>query len=181
MKLRTLSTIALLICGVTVSLAISGSGTGQEKLAPTAQPTGLSDKRIARQTPNEILADKIIVGLVSEEEFTGMNLSSDEILEVFKHIRDRRGWTMDDQELEASLGQYRLRGSQPDIVEMSVTGGCDHFIPLQSGTRYAAYPVYRTPARRGECGPDTNELILVYNTPNWPNTNTANIRVECTP
>lgn len=135
--------------------------------------TGLSEVRA------ETLADQIILGLISEKKFLKMRLSFMDTLKVFKKIRDKRGWTVGNDGLEVALRKNEKRLNSPvlDSPSVMVSGPCNDFLELENGSTYTAYPVYRISPNPGECGPDSDDIILVYNTPKWPNTNSSSVRV----
>jgi hypothetical protein len=129
------------------------------------------------------LADQIITGLISEKQFLRMRLSYEEVLEVFKDIRDQRGWTFSDDDLASMLAWYKLgepptESPSPDEITTQSTGNCSVFIRKENGSRYASYPVNIVAPSGSECGSgDRNDLVLVYNTPKYPNTDTSKLRV----
>lgn len=131
------------------------------------------------------LADKINAGLVSEEQFLGMKFDKAQTLEVFKYIRDKRGWTLSDEELKESLDYYMSNTASlastnfaPTSATVAAVGGsCDQWVELEKGENYAAYPVQQISPNPGECGTDKDDIILLYNTPNSGRGNADNIRV----
>ncbi len=122
------------------------------------------------------LADMIIVGLVSEDQFQDLNLTLTQKVKVFKHIRTKRGWTMTDSDLEQGLSSPRLESKKPDPIQPAYSGSCGQKIEQESGSSFAAYPVGQTSPNSGECGTDSDDIVLLYNTPNAPNTNADNVR-----
>jgi hypothetical protein len=131
------------------------------------------------------LADRINAGLVSEEQFLRMDFDKAQTLEVFKHIRDKRGWTLSNEELKEALDYYMVKTKSPASTNSApagatvaaVGGSCDQWVELEKGENYAAYPVGQIRPNSGECGPDNDDIILLYNTPNVGRGNPDNVRV----
>lgn len=131
-----------------------------------------------------LLADKINGGLVSEEQFLEMKFGKAQALEVFKRIRDKRGWTLSDDELKEAIDYYMSDTSSRASANFSpantsvaaVGGSCDQWVELENGENYAAYPVQQISPNPGECGTDNDDIILLYNTPNAGRGNPDNIR-----
>lgn len=140
------------------------------------------------------IADNIIVGLLSEEQFQQMNLAAAERLEVFKTIKQQRGWTMSDEDLQAALEladhgrespplgnetakALSVKANAPNAVGQSnaITGSCNQYIRMEEGYSYAQYPLGFAKPSPGECGSDKDDIIIGYRTPNYPRTNTNNV------
>lgn len=147
-----------------------------------SQPSGV---RAAGASGYSDLADRINAGLVSEEQFLEMGFDKAQTLEVFKHIRDKRGWTLSDEELKEALTDYpsNARTSEsPNFASVgaasaTVGGSCAQPVELEKGENYAAYPVGHTSPNGGECGGDDDDIIMLYNTPNLGRGDADNIRV----
>lgn len=176
MKSKIIGTAMALAIAMMLSITILGVGQN----IPNAPSTlSINDFETAQKPAeetswSELLADKIIVGLVSEKEFRKMNLPFEQIVEVFKHIRDKRGWTIDDESLATALSSLKPSEPKAEFITPSVVGNCSEWIELESGSSFAAYPVSRSTTN--ECGGD-NDALLIYNTPKYPNTQTYNLRV----
>lgn len=186
MKSKTTGLLIAVI--IALSLCVSNGGVTRQGLISAnsivEKKNGSSANQIPKPAPSkaEQLADRIIVGLVSEKQFSKLNLTSEEVLEVFKHIRDKRGWTIPDEGLESALRLYKFGESIPEppasgSISPQASGPCNYFLGLENGSTYASYPLYQTSPNSGECGPDSDDVVLVYNTPKWPNTNSYNVRV----
>lgn len=133
-----------------------------------------------RQDRFDRIADAIIVGVISEEQFLEMNLTEEQQLEVFKRIRDKRGWGMNDEDLSSTLRQRADDNmSVRDSGIAAASGDPNQFIEMESGNQYSAYPLYRRSAIGTECGTDRwwdPDVVQFYNTPKWPNTNADMVR-----
>ena len=127
---------------------------------------------------SERLADRIIIGLVSEDQFRKMNLTLDQVVEVFKQIGTKRGWNFSDTDLKRILA-VALKSkpnSSSDVFQPLYSGACSQLVEQANGSNYSAYPTGRTTPIGNECGGDPDDIILLYNTPNAPNTNADNVR-----
>ena len=154
---------ATLMVVFSIGLAITLPVANGQVVAPVSQQKADRDP--------EHLADRIIVGVVSEEEFQNLKLDAAERLEVFKRIRDKRGWMMSDKQLKEVVESQLDSGRT-----VYATGSCNQFIEMENGSTYATYPVSRTNPNPGECGTDKDDIVLVYSTPRWPSTNADNLR-----
>jgi len=176
--------VALLLCAMAVNVVRAQSGNDFTPVFDAAS-----------------IADTIVVGHLSEEQFYEMDLTPDQRLDVFKEIKRQRGWTVSDENLRAALTESehernakrpgkqmeQLASTMPRPELASPTpntvGYCNIKIPLEEGYSYAQYPIGFTRPNAGECMPPgghdwfVQDIIAGYNTPNYPRTNTANIRV----
>lgn len=125
---------------------------------------------ISKYNSNQI-ADMIIIGIVSEKEFLAANLSENDILEVFKGIRNKRGWKVDDKKLASTLKQ-KNNLKTPVIL----LGSCSQSVEQASGDRDAVYPYRQTTPIGNECGGDPDDIVLEYYTWWGPSTNPDNVR-----
>jgi len=124
------------------------------------------------------LAEMIILGSVSEEQFFGLNLSEKEVVEVFKNIRDQRDWKMDDEYLAVAINKIlKQRSIEGDeSVVSSTRGGCSQRIEKGSGSTGTTYPYAHVPAVGNECGEDFDDRVLKYYTSWGPSTNPDNVK-----
>lgn len=128
----------------------------------------------AAPSPSELLAEKIITGLVSERRFLKINLAEEEILEVFKHIRTERGWQIDDDNLLQGIRQQKLETASEQ--SLAASSNCTQWIEVKAGNQYTSPPPYITFTRSGECS-TREDVILAFSTPKWPNTNPDKVRI----
>ena len=130
------------------------------------------------------LADAIIVGLLSEEQFRELPLPLPDRIEIFKAIRDKRGWTIEDNDLAQAVADSQINPSRTNNLgskektsgDRSASGGDNQYIIMEYGTNAASYPISRVKPNAGECGSDNDDIVLVYNTPRWPSTDTTRVR-----
>lgn len=115
----------------------------------------------------DVIADKVIVGIISEKDFEEMNLSVEEKVEVFFNIALRRGWSLTKDDLfDIFLTE---KNPSPESKQEIEVGGvylleCSQFVEFyDSGVTNIVYPLYYMTAAPGECGPDTDDIVLVYN------------------
>ena len=168
--------VALLLCATVAHVARAQAGDD-------TQPPQFDAARTA---------DQIITGLISEELFQQLDITADQRLDVWKAIKRQRGWTMPDEALEMTLPepvQAKLSrpsrkfspapesSKQPSMTAAWIPGACNLEIHQEYGTTNARWPVYIQRAAPGECGPDNDDVVLVYPTPNYPRTNPQNIRL----
>lgn len=151
-------------------------------------PTSASAQQTEGGTDVSRIADAIIVGLLSEEEFHTLVQTHRERLEVFKAIREARGWSIGDEELSRNLSIQQQEGSnssfgKPGQFTLSaspaaryVTGSDHQYIAMEAGNSAASYPTARVKPNAGECGTDSDDIVLIYNTPKWPSTDTTKVR-----
>jgi hypothetical protein len=190
MKYKTTITII----AIAIALAFFGSIWGRSQNAQSIPESPIINASSVAQGDSTNkdsaaarLADQIIVGLVSEKQFMKMNLSSESMLEVFKHIRDQRSWGASDEDLAETLNWYqpgvKAPGSIPvetpaSTVTPAASGPCRETIELENGSAYAAYPYALVRPSGSECtAGDTNDRVLVYNTPKWPHTDSRKVRI----
>lgn len=122
------------------------------------------------------IAERIIIGEISETKFFEANFSENETLEIFKEIRTLRGWKLSDQDLTDSL-ETNTVPEETNCGEEPAAASCSQFVELQNGSSYSSYPVSQVTPNSGECGSDSDDIILIYNTPKWSSTNPDRVRV----
>lgn len=126
----------------------------------------------------EKLADSIIIGQVSEDQFREMNLTSGQVFKVFKQISTKRGWKFSDAELERLINVALTSDSKKSdgVIQPLYSGTCSQKLEEANGSNYATFPYGQTSPNGNECGDDPDDIVLLYNTPNAPNTNADNVR-----
>lgn len=176
-RLSLLAGVALLACACGPNVAL---GQTSEDIQPLNAAT---------------IADNIIVGLLSEEQFDQLKLTPSERLEVFKQIKQQRGWKVSDEDLQRALEEsdqekmpHRRHPREKMTPEPSsaianiaasssnAVGACNQYITMEEGYTHVAWPIGWARPWPGECGSDKEDIIIGYNTPNYPLTNTANVR-----
>ena len=123
------------------------------------------------------LAEMIILGSVSEEQFFGLNLSEKEVVEVFKNIRDQRDWKMDDEYLAVAINKIlKQRDKKENEFVASTRWDCNQRVEKGSGSTGTTYPYAHVPAVGNECGEDPDDRVLKYYTSWGPSTNPDNVK-----
>jgi len=126
------------------------------------------------------LADMIVLGSVSEEQFLGLNLSEKEVVEVFKGIRDQRGWKMDDKQLAGVISEVlKQKDNSEDKFVASTRGDCNQLVEKKDGSTGTTYPYDRVSPIGNECGGDPDDCVLKYYTSWGPSTNPDNVKWWC--
>lgn len=172
-KIRTIALVALMV----ISLSLLSAAKSSQDQTERAESASLQHPPFDEFNPDEI-ADGIINGLISEKQFRRKTLSDEQVVDVFKKLREKRGWNMDDDLFTDIATQ---RGRLPDIESNAVTvqaGGCDQPIELQSGTRNYRYYSGQRRARAGECGSDPvlPDIVLLFSKPITPRTSPNNFK-----
>lgn len=119
------------------------------------------------------LAEGINAGLVSEEQFLKLDLSEEQILEVFKSISDKRGWKRDDGLLAKVAREIKLN-TNASTKAVTAPPSCDENIEMKEGWSNMIYPCrYTKPVQGESCGSGKYDKllpdrVLEYQLPNKP-------------
>jgi hypothetical protein len=133
---------------------------------------------------NEWLADQVIAGEVTEEQFLEANLTPNQAVKVFRHIARKRGWKLTDGQVEEIVAQGlsgQKQGDGNDTMTLARTchyGGCSQDI-IQSrppSKVSKSYPYTFTSPNGIECGDDNDDIVFVFNTPKGSKADPKKIR-----
>ena len=160
MKIRKLAVSSLM-----VALAIAGLFISNTQAAVRV-----------KKFSAERIADRIIIGMLSEDGFRKMDLTIAQRVEVFREIAAKRGWKATDTQLEQAITAALQPRGDSGIIQPLYSGACSQGIEQANGSSYAAFPYGQTTPNGSECGGDPDDTVLLYNTPNAPNTNADNVR-----
>lgn len=107
-----------------------------------------------------------------------MNLTPAQRVEVFMQIRTKRGWRSSYADMRRAVyAALQTRKEGMNVAPSTdYSGTCDQSVEQSSGNSYAAYPYGQSSPNGNECGGDPDDIVLLYNTPNAPNTNANNVR-----
>ena len=165
----------------------SASTNGHLLLDETAQERGSFQAPIITSEDGSIkekgldqIADRIVVGLLSEKSFLKLDLSDEQVVQIFKRIRDARGWQIDDEAL-AEVAKIRGTSSTdlPDTMNASAWSCSNQALEMESGSRDTVYLYRRTSPNGNECGTDRDDTVLEYR-PRWgPYTNPDCVKWWC--
>jgi len=151
--------------------------------AQSAQRTDGEERRThpRREDKFDRIADMIIVGLISEEQFLELGLGDDDSLEVFRRIREKRSWHMDDESLARAINHNSREAASARtataVNDFCQNGRCCQRVEVKNGRLFISPPPTITFTNPGECGTDNNDVILSFRTPKWPNTDPYKIRI----
>lgn len=191
-KILSIGIIAILIgLGIGTFLGIQGAKTIPESNASVDKINStklLVEKSLTKEKIDQItlnkqnkrdlkrLADMIVLGSISEDQFFELNLSEKDVVEVFKNIRDQRNWKMDDKYLTFVIREaLNQRKNEKDALAI-LSGECSQRVEKESGSTGSVYPYRRVSPIGNECGGDPDDFVLEYNTYWGPSTNPDNAK-----
>lgn len=127
---------------------------------------------MAKEKFNPIrLADRIIVGDISEKKFRSLKLTDQQIVDVFTEIKKKRGWEIDDVTLGEGVLDYLNPLEKNESIDnpekrmMLKSGGdCNQTVEMKSGDKNSVYPTGTGKPRGNECGGDSDDIVIEYDT-----------------
>lgn len=175
------------IMAIIIGLGI-GTFLGMENIK-TIAVSNANDKSIIKEEISQVtfnkskgkynlkrLADMVVLGSVSEEQFFELNLSEKEVVEVFKNIRNQRNWKMDDEYLTVVIKEALNQRKNEKDAFTALSGACSQRVEKENGSRGYVYPYRRVSPSGNECGGDSDDFVLEYNTYWGPSTNSDNAK-----
>ena len=160
--------VAFVLCLAFAGLFLFGCSNDGNK-NPTATAAAMSDLE---------LAQKISDDLITEAQFRELRPTLDGQVVVFKQVLDIWGFASSDEEIRKVLTQQDQQIPASDTGSIKMTGSCNRDLTATYGNQNVSYPIRTESPKNGECGNDAwyeEDMVLVYKTPGWPNTNTSNV------